>query len=448
MHSETMEIGPPAAVLPPTAAAPASRRRALTALVILAFASRLLYMGVTASYKFPDTLVDQHRPKFQVGFETGRVARSIVTGHGFASPFEGNTGPTAWLSPVYPYIAAGIFRVLGVYTTASSIAILTLNALCGALTCIPIFLIGEKLGTRRLGFWAALLWAVLPSVMAIPMTWIWETALSTLLLAWITLLTLRLEESEGLLPWFGWGLLWGVAALTNPSLTSFIPVSGLWAAWQNFRRRKPVVAPVLISALACLLTIAPWLVRNYEAFGRFVFLRSNFVAEMAYGNTPYARGIWACCSHPSLNDREFHLYADLGEIAYVRLKQQQVSDFLHRYPGLFANLTLRRAIYFWNGIPDVTSEDLTPYDMLPTWPYAAFSIVGLLGALELLRQRKKGAGLMAGLFLIYPIPYYITYPHARYRHPLEPLLMVCAVFVFAQARELRRVFYPTARSLQ
>src|SRR5690348_4763734 len=255
MHSDTAEIGISPAPAP-SAAVPVSRRQTFTALVILAFALRLLYMGVTGSYKFPDTLVDQHRPKFQVGFETGRVARSIATGHGFASPFEGNTGPTAWLSPVYPYIAAGIFRLFGVYTTASSIAILTLNALFSALTCIPIFLIAEKFGSRRMGLWAALLWAVLPSFMIIPMTWIWETALSTLLLAWITLLTLRLDESEGLLPWFGWGLLWGVAALTNPSVTSFIPVSGLWAAWQTLRRRRRVFAPVLVAALACLATIS------------------------------------------------------------------------------------------------------------------------------------------------------------------------------------------------
>lgn len=441
MHSDAVEIGvSPAVPSPPATAALVSRRRVLSALVILAFALRLLYMGVTGSYKFPDTLIDQHRPKFQVGFETGRVARSIATGHGFASPFEGNTGPTAWLSPVYPYIAAGIFRLFGVYTTASSIAILTLNALFSALTCIPIFLIAEKFGSRRMGLWAALLWAVLPSFMIIPMTWIWETALSTLLLAWITLLTLRLDESEGLLPWFGWGLLWGVAALTNPSLTSFIPVSGLWAAWQTLRRRRRVFAPVLVAALACLATISPWLVRNYQAFGQFVFLRSNFAAEMAYGNTTYARGVWTCCSHPSINDREFQLYAGLGELGYVKMKQRQVSEFIHRYPGLFASLSLRRAVYFWNGIPDVASENLTAYDMLPTWPYAVFSVVGLLGALELLRQKKKGAGLLAGLFLIYPIPYYITYPHPRYRYPLEPLLLVAAVFVFAQTRELKRYF--------
>src|SRR5688572_425284 len=45
------------------------------------------------------------------GWETGRVAFSIAIGHGFASPFpEGPTGPTAWLPPVYAYLAAAIFK--------------------------------------------------------------------------------------------------------------------------------------------------------------------------------------------------------------------------------------------------------------------------------------------------------------------------------------------------
>ena len=422
-----------------------STRKLVIAIVIAAFALRLLYMVVTGSYLFPDKLINQRRAKFQVGFETGRVARSIVTGHGFSSPFEGNTGPTAWLTPVYPYMVAGVFRVLGVYTEASSIAVLTFNALFAALTCIPIFVIGQRLASRRIALWTAALWAVLPSFMEIPMTWIWETALTALLLMLLVLLALELGKTDNWKPWFGLGLLWGLAALTNPSVLSFLPVSLLWAGWQNHRQGRKFIAPLAVASLVFVVAITPWLVRNYRAFGQFVFLRGNFGAELRYGNVVYGRGVWACCSHPSINDAEFRKYAQLGEIRYIRMKQQEATDFIRHYPGIFVGLTVRRIVYFWNGIPDVWSEDLEPFDMLKTWPYLLLSALGLLGALEMLRQKQKGAGLLAGLLLIYPLPYYITYPHERYRHLVEPVLLLLAVYVFAQTRELHRYFYPDLR---
>src|SRR5664280_1449345 len=49
------------------------------------------------------------------GFESCRIAASIVSGHGFSSPYGIPTGPTAWLPPVYPYLVAAVFKVLGVY---------------------------------------------------------------------------------------------------------------------------------------------------------------------------------------------------------------------------------------------------------------------------------------------------------------------------------------------
>src|ERR1700732_3859253 len=42
----------------------------------------------------------------------GRVARSLVAGHGFGNVFA-DTGPTAVVSPVYVYLLAGVFRLLG-----------------------------------------------------------------------------------------------------------------------------------------------------------------------------------------------------------------------------------------------------------------------------------------------------------------------------------------------
>jgi hypothetical protein len=46
--------------------------------------------------------------------ETGSIAKSVASGKGYSSPYNRDTGPTAWLAPVYPLIVAGTFKVLGV----------------------------------------------------------------------------------------------------------------------------------------------------------------------------------------------------------------------------------------------------------------------------------------------------------------------------------------------
>ena len=70
----------------------------------------------------------------------GRQNRAIDrAGRRLQQSLFGKTGPTAWLAPVFPYLLAGIFKILGVYSKASAIAALALDCLFSALTCIPIF---------------------------------------------------------------------------------------------------------------------------------------------------------------------------------------------------------------------------------------------------------------------------------------------------------------------
>jgi hypothetical protein len=49
-----------------------------------------------------------------------------------------------------------------------------------------------------------------------------------------------------------------------------------------------------------------------------------------------------------------------------------------------------------------------------------------------LRQKVRGAWLFAGLILTYPTTYYFVFPHARYRHPIEPELIILVVFLLLQ----------------
>src|SRR5512146_2888249 len=183
----------------------AAFRRTMTKAVIAAFAIRLLARVLLHSYDirpYPD--------HFEMGWEMGRIARSIVTGHGFSSPFTGNTGPTAWEPPLYCYLMAGVFKVFGIYTKLSAFVLLAFNSLCAALTVIPVMLIGAKCFGGRVGRWAGWGWALFPYFIYWAVRIVWETSLSTLLLTLLLYLSLLLAEKSSTRLWTSFVLLCGI----------------------------------------------------------------------------------------------------------------------------------------------------------------------------------------------------------------------------------------------
>ena len=52
----------------------------------------------------------------------------IALGQGFSNPYGGNTGPSAWEPPLYPYLIGGVFKIFGIYTYASAWVLLSINS--------------------------------------------------------------------------------------------------------------------------------------------------------------------------------------------------------------------------------------------------------------------------------------------------------------------------------
>src|SRR5215813_1360554 len=86
--------------------------------VLVALVLRLVVMA----FLYTEQL-DPARDHWKFAYETGRIARSLATGRGFSSPLFADTGPTAFLTPVYPAIIAVIFKLFGVYSKASAFVI-------------------------------------------------------------------------------------------------------------------------------------------------------------------------------------------------------------------------------------------------------------------------------------------------------------------------------------
>ncbi len=369
---------------------------------------------------------------FEFGWEMGRVGRSIAQGHGFASPYEGNTGPTAWEPALYPYLMGGVFKIFGIYTQTSAWVLLSINSLFATLTCIPIFLIAYRTFGERMAVWSAYAWALNPYVWYWSVHWIWDTTFTPLVMACLFLIALRLQDWPGLRGWILFGALYGVGALANPTMLAFLPFCGLWIWRQRFRRGLSSVGGVALSSVVFFLVLSPWVVRNYEVFGRFVFLRDDFGLQIRLGNGPYADGMLMPYLQPNLNRLELEKFQRMGEIAYAESCKRIAFDWIHAHPARFAVISLKRFFYYWNGVPKATNS-VAPVDFR-TAPFLATSVLALWGLGRAVRQKRPGAWLYAGLALTYPTVYYFVFPHARYRHPIEPELLILIVFLLSEIR--------------
>jgi 4-amino-4-deoxy-L-arabinose transferase-like glycosyltransferase len=395
-------------------------------IVAIALLLRVSWILIGHTYKFKNT-----DDNFGFGWEMGRIAASLASGHGFGSPFGPATGPTAWEPPLYPYLTAGVFLLFGIYSKASAFVLLTLNSVFSALTCVPIFLIARRIFSEKVAVGSAWAWALLPNVMFWCTRAIWETSLAALLLTTALWVALTLEDRDGWMPWLQFGMLWGLTALSSTSLLSFLPAAGLWAWYRRARRGKQSFAGIVLASLVFFACVTPWLVRNYQTFGKFIFIRDNFGAELRLGNGNGADGTWMEYLHPTQDAYAMRQYQAMGELAYIAMRKQQAVDYIRADYSRFVGLCAKRFVYYWAGPPKATQ---------PWWIsdaknalFLASSVLTFWGLGRALRLRKPGAWLLLWLFLLYPAVYYFVYSIPRYRHPLEPEMAILAVFLLSEA---------------
>jgi 4-amino-4-deoxy-L-arabinose transferase-like glycosyltransferase len=359
----------------------------------------------------------------------GRVARSIVAGHGFGNVFA-NSGPTAVLPPVYAYLLAGVFRLFGIYTPASIVAALALNSMFSALTCIPVFLLARRCFDLRAAKWAAWGWALSPYGIYYGADWAWSTCLVTLLLTVLFLWALRLEEVGELWDWLGFGAVGGAAALTEPVVLAVVPLLGLWTCCQRFRHGRNWRLPAVVATLGALAVMSPWFVRNYLTFHQFIPIRSGFGLELYIGNSADSLHWVDRSLHPNHNDAELAEYARMGEPAYMAYKAQQAGQYIRSHRAQYLYRVVRRVAYVWTGFwsfnPIYLAEE--PLDVPNIFLSTTMTVLALAGLRRLWLEHAGLAIRFAIVFVFFPLPYYFSHPETYYFRPVDPFIVVMAAY--------------------
>lgn len=424
----------------------------LLAVILLAALLRLLLLADNLGSS-PDFLVqdaaavraaisDPTHPSMNTfGFEASNIAYALVCeGEGFASPFGGATGPTAWIAPGVVALYAVAFALGGCFTAESILIAFALALAVSMATTVVVCCIGRRVGgTAASGLMAALAFALLPFE-----AWVFHVNGHldfNLQVAWFALLLLAvLRAHDAARPgrFVELGLVSSVAALFNPG---FILCTAVALPFLVHRLQAREIARLVAIVLAVhTVVVGPYVGWQSLRLGGFVPVKSNGAFELALGNTAGGTGVLSdavfAAAHPSQNAAEFLRYRELGEMAHVR---RALATFTRDFQmAEFLGATARRAHQFF------LAYELKPWDRsklgvavkAALWKLPALSLLLLL---VLRRGRLARLEVLMLVFtLAYAVPYLLTGVMERYRLPMvttvSVLLALAAVEIGRRAQ--------------
>ena len=399
-------------------------------IALVAFALRLAYV-IYMSHLIPARVLAD--VPFQN--EVGNVASSLAQGQGFCCLFRQPTGPTAWLSPVYPLLIAVIFKIFGIFTLPSFYAAVTLNCIFSALATFPLYYAARCVAETSLAPLTAWIWAIFPIGVILPFQWIWDTSLSVLFAATLLWSTLDLKQSSRPREFAQYGFLWGIALLTNPALGVTLPLLLGWLLYQHRGNRALLLRLGAVGLAVTILVCLPWTIRNFVEFHRFIPIRSNFSYEFWSGNNEifdeHSREV-----NRITRFEQVHLYSELGENEFLHQKMQNALHFIRTHPSLYAQLFGRRIIATWLGTDSPWREfqaaDSNFVRFILAWN--ALSLIGILAGLARLFLQNRALFLPIAAFpIFFPFAFYIAHTTLRHRHPCDPVLALLIAIAIAGA---------------
>ena len=345
--------------------------------------------------------------RFYGANEPSHIAASLAAGMGFSGPYEGAPIlPTAQQPPVYPVILAGIFKLFGPYTLASAWAALSLNALAGAATAVLILFVGRRYFGETAALLSAWCWTL----------WVYEVCIGAAVIsnfciagAAFLVFVLAFEKARRLEKgWMLAGIIAGVIALLQ---TTFLLIFAVCAGWLLVRRPRAFAQ----FALGITLCVVPWIVRDYVVLRHLVPVRDNFGLELWVGNRPGMQDTKDFSGE--FPDHDPTMYAQMGEVKFMRTKQDESLLFIKQQPRAFVVRVFARIKEFW------------------TQPQLVWAVLSL-GALIGTGLAWKDAWLLGVTMLGFPLVYYLTHVWVLYRHPMEPVMIL--LFFAAFTRLIRR----------
>jgi hypothetical protein len=130
-------------------------------------------------------------------------------------------------------------------------------------------------------------------------------------------------------------------------------------------------------------------------------------------------------------------FQELGEIGFMDEKKRELQEFVHEHPKRVLLFTIERVWYFWAAPPQATVVQGYDFRIARHVQFLLAALFAFAGLILTFRRRNRYRWLLLPFLLIYPLPYYLVNPFPRYKHPIEPIMLILIVYVIWEARTVR-----------
>jgi len=327
--------------------------------LLVSFAILIANIKLVSPSRIPILNADQRR---LLGAEHNSVAKALRSGRGYSDPFRTNSGPTAWVAPIWPTALATIYWLCDDKEQNVVEWSFTFNH-CVVLCVFVLYVIQFRRDTLKI-----IAYFVLPIALVANFSELFQkthdTALLLLLNTTLWTWTHRLvstktgfhQQSVGRKA--SWGLFGGVLTLASPILGfSWASCSVLTLA-QLFRTDRKVnelnpqggfLSGSLLVIACFAMVIAPWTLRNFRQFQHLVPIKSNASYELWQSQCSDADGVLDLSfirTHPwsSHGVGERSNYTRLGETAFLRDKHDTVWEDILSNPSDYGRRVWNRFV--------------------------------------------------------------------------------------------------------
>jgi hypothetical protein len=117
-------------------------------------------------------------------------------------------------------------------------------------------------------------------------------------------------------------------------------------------------------------------------------------------------------------------------------KQSEALNFIWAHPGTFLDSSFDRFVDTWTALWDKRADPWVNALHAGTAYVGFCSVFSLLALLGLLLARRADAletFPLSAAILFFPLTYYITHSAVRYRHPVDPVMTILAVYAVLRA---------------
>lgn len=384
-----------------------------------------LLLRVAAAVALGDEIRGLSGANDEITYST--LGARMAEGHGLTFP----TGWYPWIKADRPqayfsFAMSGGLGILYSITGNHPLAARLLMALAGTGVVGLIYLLGLRYFGRRVALVGAGVSAVYAYLIFYSASLVTETPFTLAVLASIYLAgSVALEPSVK--NWAFLGLALMVAVHARMAIVFFIPLLLLWAFYKAKGARLVHAA---IPLVMIGLSIAPFTWWNYQTWGHFVPLQTQFGHVFWNGNHPGHHGNF----HPFkvFEIPEEVLALDNDAEITNRLLEMGI-DNVRKNPGDFLSLTitrLREMFVFWPRESSSTAANILR--VLSFGLVAPWALGGLI--LNLKRWREL---LPILLFVVTHVGVHaVTWTMIRYRVPMDPFLILLAASALVRTQEV------------